>query len=432
MNQPEAEYLDNQRRLHAFDLIGKINEHAAEAIRVQINRYFDIAVEMQPFKNRSQYSQAEYDNLINNDLLPYAQTYIDRYYATALELYEQIYTNYTLAGYSDKYTTRAQEKIAAKGMIKEYRTENYLPNDGWSLTVTQSGGSPNNYNASIGQTRTVKGLQLGKLSVPAQKTLSAERQIKVKIAPDFVFLHLVYPHDPVLKVNGNNVEYVHVAVDTLDGGNRNSIHYALRIDGTYWNTGDNLVQFEFPNPMAESADLHWSLVTYLDQQKLAASLPVETMKIGTKENWTVFYTNPETGKAEEVRAIAAEKFGLPLDMSERMINTIAKPIWCSESQDSPRNELTFQTTFMLDTQFREGYLDFVAPNYATIYLNGTVLDENYPMDYDPDPFMAYPSRIELPARLIVQGKNTLQIVVQNSSQYRGMLAEINISKTGKE
>lgn len=432
MNQPEAAYLDNQRRLHAFDLIGKINEHAAEAIKVQINRYLDIAVEMQPFKNRSQYSQAEYDNLVNNDLLPYAQTYIDQYNATALELYEQMYTNYTLAGYSDEYTTRAQEKLAAKGLIKEYRTENYLPNDGWSLTVNQSGSSPNIYKASIGQTRTVRGLQLGKLNVPAQKTLSAERQIKVKVAPDFAFLHLVYPHDPVLKVNGENVEYVHVAVDTLDGGNQNSIHYALRIDGTYWNTGENLVQFEFPNPMTESADLHWSLVTYLDEQKLIASLPVETMKIGSKENWTVFYIDPETGKTEETRAIAAEKFGLPLDMSERMINTIAKPIWCNESPESPRNELTFQTTFTLDTQFREGYLDFVAPNYATIYLNGTVLDENYPMDYDPDPFMAYPSRIELPARLIVQGKNTLQIVIQNSSQYRGMLAEINITKTGKE
>ena len=41
--------------------------------------------------------------------------HIDQYNATALELYEQMYTNYTLAGYSDEYTTRAKRNSRLRG-----------------------------------------------------------------------------------------------------------------------------------------------------------------------------------------------------------------------------------------------------------------------------------------------------------------------------
>lgn len=432
MEQPGSEYLDNARRLRALDLICRVNEHAANAIRTQVNRYLEVAGEMSPFKNRKQYSQAQYDELVNNELLPYAQRFIDQYNASAAEIYLQIHTNYALAGYTDQYTNRAAEKLQTMNMLPDYKTETYPLNDGWNITITQPGGSANLYTYGISATKTPKGQQLGKVSIPAKKNLVIEREINAKVAPDFVFMHLVFPYDPEISVNGTTVEYVYVPIDTLDAQDPLTTRYAVRIDGKYWKAGSNGVKAVFPNQGIEPVSLHLNTIAYFNQAKLAGSPPSETLKVGSDASWKVITSDPQTGETKVANANVVNNFALPLDRTEKLVNSSAKAIWVNETADLPQNEVTFEVSFNIDTPFREGFVDFVAPDYISLYLNGSVLDSEFPLEYESDPYMAYPSRVTLPKELIVNGQNTLRMIVQNQSRYRGMIAEINITKAAKE
>nr|MBP7309908.1 hypothetical protein [Candidatus Cloacimonadota bacterium] len=87
---------------------------------------------------------------------------------------------------------------------------------------------------------------------------------------------------------------------------------------------------------------------------------------------------------------------------------------------------------MLDSEFRDGKLEFVAPESATIYINGKAIEGNYAFDYDSDPFMAYPITVPLNKESVQQGKNTIRFVVNNNSAYRGFIAAVTIIKAGKE
>lgn len=432
MDQEDAEYLDNSRRLKALDLICRVNEHAADAIRTQVNRYLEVADEMAPFKNRRQYSQAQYDELVNNELLPYAQQFIDQYNASAAEIYMQIHTNYDLAGYTDNYTNRAAERLQAMNLLPAYQTETYPLNDGWNITLAQPGGSANLYTYGITATTTPKGQKLGMVSIPAKKNLVVEREINAKVAPDFVFMHMVYPYDPEISVNGTAVEYVYVPIDTLVAKDPLTTRYAVRIDGKYWKAGSNGVKAVFPNQGVEPIALHLTTIAYFNQAKLAGSLPSETLKVSSDGSWKVITSDPQTGEPSLANASVVSNYDLPLDKTEKLVNTSAKPIWANETAELPQNEVTFEVSFNIDTPFREGFVDFVAPDYVSLYLNSSVLDTEYPLDYESDPLMVFPSRVAIPKDLVVNGQNTLRMTVQNQSRYRGMIAEINITKAAKE
>jgi hypothetical protein len=103
-----------------------------------------------------------------------------------------------------------------------------------------------------------------------------------------------------------------------------------------------------------------------------------------------------------------------------------------ESPENPQAEVSFETDFNVSTVFREGYLDFVAPETASVYLNGEALETGYFMEYQDEPFLAIPHRLALPKDKVLPGKNNLRIEIQNSSANRGMLAELRITQTIKE
>jgi hypothetical protein len=93
--------------------------------------------------------------------------------------------------------------------------------------------------------------------------------------------------------------------------------------------------------------------------------------------------------------------------------------------------MIFETEFVLDTEFREGMINLVAPESVTVYLNGTSIG-SVDFDYDAEPFMVYPGQIPIPAQNVVMGRNVLRFVVNNNSAYRGFLATIVYAKAGKE
>lgn len=116
-----------------------------------------------------------------------------------------------------------------------------------------------------------------------------------------------------------------------------------------------------------------------------------------------------------------------------MTDTSVKPIWVEENSDHPYNNITFETEFILDEEVHYAYIDLVAPEIATIYINGTKIVQKLPLNFDSFPFMVYPSRIEIPPEVLRKGKNILRIEILNNSPFRGMMAEMNfnLSTTGE-
>lgn len=431
LDQPAAINLDNPRRLRALNLICRINEHAANAIKTQVNRYIEIANEMAPFKNRSQYSQEQYDELLNTQLLPYSEQFANEYITYAYSIHMQIYTNYILAGYSDNYTKATLDKLNEWNVMPEFSSTSYPLDSSWTIGTFVPGGVSKNVTSGITTTTSPNGQKLSSFTIPAQHTLTLERGVNTKIVPDHLFMHMVYPYDPEFFVNGQKVDLIYVPVDTLIAGKAISTHYAIRIPTENWKQGGNVVKGVFPNDATEAVPFHFNLVAHYSAQRLADTIPPVTMKMNSDATWRVMKVNPETSEEVATYATLAQDFNLPIDNTDKLVNTAAKAIWTNEPAE-PEPQVTFEVSFNIDTIYREGYIDFVAPESASFYLNGAVLDEDYPMDYDADPFLVYPNRVNIPKDLVKKGANTLRIVVQNQSPYRGMIAEITIVKAGKE
>lgn len=113
-----------------------------------------------------------------------------------------------------------------------------------------------------------------------------------------------------------------------------------------------------------------------------------------------------------------------------MKDNTARPIWISELE-GPTQNLIFETDFIVDSEFKEGMINLVAPESVTVYLNGTNIG-SAEFDYDAEPFMVYPGQVPIPAKNVVMGRNVLRFEVNNNSNYRGFLATITYAKAGKE
>ncbi|HQP63116.1 MAG TPA: hypothetical protein PK713_03555, partial [Candidatus Cloacimonas sp.] len=173
-----------------------------------------------------------------------------------------------------------------------------------------------------------------------------------------------------------------------------------------------------------------SLQVFTDRQKIAASIPPETVMLYTDPSWRIVNVNQETGTETFSAATITGNFGISLDNIEGIEGEQAKPIWPVE--EAPISSAVFEVDFYLDTEFREGLINFVAPETATVYLNGELLASNLAMDYDPEPFRVYTTQVSIEPAKVTSGKNTLRFVVQNNSNYRGFIATVKIIKAGKE
>ncbi|MBW6513567.1 MAG: tetratricopeptide repeat protein [Candidatus Syntrophosphaera sp.] len=432
LDQPGSHYLDNGRRLKALLLIVRINEYAAEVIETQVSKYIQVSNEIYPFKDRRQFTLAQYEDLVNNQLLPYAQEYKDLYYATANGIYLDIFKSYALGGYTDQYTDQAVSVLRARNILPSFVEESAALDSNWELSLTSPQGNLRKVNSGISATTSPQGQTLSVCSIPAGNTLTLEREFTFNASPEFAFLHLVYPYDPEIYVNGSKIDPVYIPVDTLVAGKASSTRFAVRLGGDVWREGRNSFKGVFANKADEPLNLHFHASLFYDPVKLAESRSYETTSLYSNTDWMVVTQDTETGAEIRSEAIPAEFFDVPISTLEYMTNSAAQAIWATESPTELQTEVTFEVTFRADAQYRNALLDFIAPDNATLYLNGTEFASNRPMQYDTDPFVIYPTRVELPRDLVVSGQNVLRIVVQNISPYRGMLAELSINKYIKE
>ncbi|MDP3113689.1 MAG: hypothetical protein Q8M98_02835 [Candidatus Cloacimonadaceae bacterium] len=428
LKTPDADkWMDTQRRVRALTLIARINEFAASAIKTQVNRYLAISNEFKPFKTK-----ADYQSILDNNIWPQANEHINPYLAYAYSIHMQIYRDFYIAGYSDANTSHTISQLTGWNALPDYQVDEFILGSGWSMQMINRDGASSAINSGITFTTSPKGQKLGTMTIPALNTLVIERGFNAKIEPEFVYIQMVYPYDLEVFVNGKKADLGYVAVDTLVAGKAITTRNAIKLGATYWLKGANTIRCTFPNAASENIPFHFNLLANYNKEKLAEATPVETVKHVSTDRWKVITLDSGSNQEIATYAKVADRFNIPLSAINNMSATTAMPIWAQENPDQPLSNVVFEYDFNIDTLFREGYIEFVAPETASVYLNGNVLDEDYPMDYDAEPFQVYPNRISIPKNMIKQGRNTLRLTVQNQSAYRGMIAEISITKTVKE
>ncbi len=417
--------LDPQRTAKAVTLCGRIIDRGIEVIDAQINKYFDVANEIQSFKGTADY-EGIYNgiwNTVNNDYIYPLEDQSSTYYMS-------VYLDYHLAGYRNADTQRAMDMLSQRSIPIEHKVDEYTLGSAWTLQWKDSAGNTSPVNIGPSITTSPKGQKLGSIFIPAQTSLIAELSFTSKVKPAFAFLQMVYPYDPTINANGQDVPLSIVAIDTLEVDKPITTRFALRIPDTYWQSGTNVLKLTFPNAYRESIPLHTAVQVFYRESDLQSAAPRETIQLLSNTSWKAFDT--ASGADVPLQVMEAPLFGIEKSTIDGMMDTQASPIWVQETPEAMFQNLVFETEFTLDTAYLEGSMSLVAPGISAVYLNGNLVEESLELITDTDPFMVYPNPVEIPAGMVVQGRNVIRIVVQNQTAFRGMLAEISITKAGKE
>ncbi|MDD2227984.1 MAG: hypothetical protein PHY48_01070 [Candidatus Cloacimonetes bacterium] len=417
-NKSEYE-LDNARRLRAQNIIARMFERGASVIQTQVAYYINNSTEAEEF--RQQQKGDALTALINQIAYQQNSDLINAEYS----IHINVYNLYQTAGYTDIYTQRSLARLQEWNLVPDYKTDEYALNKSWVQSMDDETANLNMQSAT-----SPKGVQLGSVDIPTGKTLKLARMVALRLAPELALLQIVYPFDIEIKLNGVDIAPMVVPTDTLEAGKPVTTRYAYLLPKEAWAEGQNMVEIKAPNTSPNAQQLYMNLQVFTDRQKLKDSIPSETIVIDTDASWRAIRSNSETDVAVASPVVIAANFGIDNSEIDGMEDTSAKPIWILE--EAQVEDVSFEIDFEIDTEFREGAMDFVVPGTATVYLNGNELVANISMDYDSEPFQVYSSQVTLDGTNVKKGKNTLRVTVNNPTQYRGFIATLKITKAGKE
>ena len=133
-----------------------------------------------------------------------------------------------------------------------------------------------------------------------------------------------------------------------------------------------------------------------------------------------------------IPARISESFGIPQEAINGLKNSQAQPVWILETPEAPVNLVVFEADFSIDSVPIGAQVEFVAPETASVFINGNLVAADMPFDAEMEPLSVYTTITDLPLDLLRSGTNTIRFEVRNQSTYRGMLAEIKIEKYTKE
>jgi hypothetical protein len=412
-------YIDNDRRLRAMDLISRFYARGAEVIATQLESYFRTTNEAAYY--RQEYPGEALDNLIAQFVFQQTQFYLNNEVSWQYEIYRQ----YHLAGYQNDYTQKAKDALAERGLLAEYRTEEMILDNQWQQELEPAGVKLN-----FTQKQTTQGQKMGSAHIPAGNTLRLSRVVNTDLTPDFAYLQIVYPLDMEVKLNGSLVNSSWVPVDSLEAGKPVTTCYSFLIPGELFATGENNLEIELINDSSNQLEMAANLQLLTSHQRILANIPPVVRTLHTNTGWRIVTTDPETGEETSTYAIEAPEWNITWENIANMEQNAARPIWTSELE-GPVENLVFETDFTLDSEFREGMIDLIAPESVTVYLNGTEIGSTI-FDYDPEPLEIYKGQVPIPAQHVVMGRNVLRFEVSNASMYRGFLATVTYAQAGKE
>jgi hypothetical protein len=303
----------------------------------------------------------------------------------------------------------------------------------WNLNLQLPDGKIKKLNPNMESIMSPKGVQLFSIQIPAHNSLIMEREFTFESSPEFAFLHLVYPDDPEIWLNEKPVDLIYIPVDTLVAGNPSFLHFAAKINNQAWKPGYNEFKCIFPNNFDKPLTFYFNTNIFFNTDKVDELSIIRTKRIVSNTNWSAIIKDNESTEDLKTAVIKASSFDLTLDRSELMTDESVQAIWVEENSERPYNNISFETEFMLDYEIDSAYIDLVAPEYATIYVNRTRVGDTININFDSFSAKITPIRIEIPSEILEEGKNILQIEIQNDSPFRGMMAEINfnLSNTGE-
>jgi len=153
-------------------------------------------------------------------------------------------------------------------------------------------------------------------------------------------------------------------------------------------------------------------------------MPIDTLKINTDDSWEYSLSTQDKKANDWKKVNKANQFGLEKSQWYEMESTLAEPVWVSDKDNADSLTVIFQKEITFDGILKEGIIKFIAPDVATVKLNDKELSTDYQLNYDPDSKLVFAGQVTLDPANLIQGKNILQIIVNNKSQWKGVVAEI--------
>lgn len=420
--------LSVDERLKAFNLICRINEHASEVMKQQIDKYIKTSAEF------------------NNDFLKQFQGVEDELYTgfysqrdghafhfvqQAYQYYRAMYAYFYVPGYKNQYTLAAYNKLTSLNALPRFRIDGVPLNRDWNVLVSSIEDTTivNAYNLRIESSHNIKGIQFYSFTVPANSELVLNRSFDIKVPFEYVIANAITPNinDTKFYLNGEMQDYMVNAIDTLIVSEISTTRYALILGEHKFKTGLNDVMLRFPNYDTAPMTLNLSFMTITDSIKIEAAIPIETIVINTDDSWQYADYSPGKIIRDWKKTQKSADFGLTKSQWYEMEETQAEPIWVTQSDRKDSLSVVFQKEVNIEGVFKEGYIKFIVPDYATVRINEKEFASEYQFNYDPESDLVFAGQLFLTSGDFKKGKNTIQIIVNNKSQWKGVVAELSLT-----
>ncbi len=425
LDSAKGKGLDLDRQSKTYNLVARIYEHGAEAVRTQIEYYLSRSNEIQ--NERSTPDFANTLDILRNQKEIYANSFLAEAYLAHLDVYDLIY----MAGYKNRQTDYSISKFNEWNALPDQMVDDLLPDGSWEIKVVNIETNQTVATGQINRVTTPQGTHLSSVSVPSKHVLKLKKIVRSRVVPDYGYAQMIYPYDAIIKVNGKQLNPAYQSVDTLDVTDPLTTRYAVLLSPDVFIAGENALEFEFSNNSDSALNTGFALRLVTNRQRYEQAIPLETMTIASGSKWKASKIDAENTMTS-VPTLIVEGYQIENSAIMDMEYSDAKAIWVHETADAPVHEVTFETEFVIDTEFRSGYVVCAAPGYVTLVINGVEVETEFMFDYDPDPMTVYPLRYDFRSEDIVKGKNTVKFIVKNDSEFRGFQSEIQVVKTGKE
>jgi hypothetical protein len=416
--------LDVDSRLRAFNQICRIYEYSAEVIKKQIDKYMNITTEFQGLKKQYEGYENELYSGFNDQKDGLALSMLQQAYPYYLATYKYFY----LPGFNNKYTDIAVKRLQELNALPKYRKDEMIIDKSWQLSIIDladtSKVSP--YTAKVGQEKISDKQEYSSLTIPSNSELVLSRTFDTKVPYDYTIANVASPYynDSRFELNSEPIDFSFNPIDTLKFGNESSTRYALVFGEGKYVSGKNDIVMHFSNFDSNPLKMYLNLMVISDSVKIEAAMPVDTLTVLSDSTWEYVLYKEDKQLKNWKKSLNAGQFGLPKTQWYEMETSAADPIWVSQSDSTDTLKVVFQKEFDFNGILRDGTIKFIIPDIGTIKLNDVEITTDYLLNYDAESHLVFAGQITMNSGMLKQGKNTLQVVAKNSSQWKGIVFEM--------
>lgn len=418
--------LEVNDRLRAFDLICRVAEYSSEVINLQVNKYMTNTVEFDSFKKQFRGSEDELYTAFDTQRDGHSLSVIQQAYPYYLTMYKYFY----IPGYHDKYTNKAYKSLQKFNALPRYRIEQLNIDSDWQLFVNDlydsTTVSPYTTNNTI--VKSPQGDSYNQITIPPNSEILIKKTFDLKVPYEYAIANVITPYfnRSVIKLNDKTLNFTFNAIDKFDSKDDQSVRNALIFGEGKFSSGINNLEMHFVNPNSSPLFLKFNLMVISDSVKIDAATLIDTLVINTDETWQYAKLADNRIVGDWAIVDKSEQFGFSNDKLFEMENTTADPIWVKPADSQDAANLIYKKGFVVNGILKEGVIKFIAPDVATVILNGKELSTEYQLNYDSESDLVFAGQLTLTTSDIRQDLNTIKFIVKNKSEWKGILAEIKL------